>query len=79
MLEARSYGLALRWRARSAHNIHSRVFHFLDSVITMAAAAKGRSSSTRLRGIMLQNAAVILAGGASTHFAFFYSHGAQSG
>ena len=61
VLEARSLGLALRWRGRCLRMHRKRFVNILDSFVTLAASAKGRPSSRALRPVLAKNAAVQLA------------------
>ena len=74
VLEARSLGLTLRWRARTAGNIGTRFIHLLDSLVTMSSAAKGRSSSTGLRGVILRNCAYVLTAGFRPIYVYVRTH-----
>ena len=62
VLECRALGIALRWRVRSARQVGKHIVHLVDSRVVLGATAKGRSSSFRLRHIMMRNAAVQLGG-----------------
>ena len=62
VLECRALGLALRWRARAAKQLGKHFIHLVDSQVVLGATAKGRSSSFRLRHILMRNAAVQLGG-----------------
>jgi hypothetical protein len=61
VLECRALGLQLRWRSRCTSNYHSKFVHLVDSLVTVGAHAKGRSSAKALRSIVLRNASQLLA------------------
>ena len=74
VLEARAYGLALRWRARALRHHGSRFVHLVDSLVVLGVMSKGRSSSTRLRPVIMRNAAVILAAGFYPSLGYVRTH-----
>ena len=73
-LEARAYVLALRWRLRSIGGVGCRFLHAVDSLVTMGAMVKGRSSSHRLRHIVLRGNALLLAGHLHPSLIYVRSH-----
>ena len=73
-LEARAYVLALRWRLRSTKGVGTRFLHAVDSLVTMGAMVKGRSSSRRLRHIVLRANALLLAGHLHPSLVYVRSH-----
>jgi len=52
---------ALKWRTRSRAGPGRRSVHFVDSQVCMAVMAKGRSSSTQIRQVLVKINALILA------------------
>lgn len=70
VLEARAYVLALRWRARTASEHGKRFLHLVDSMVTLGAMCKGRSSSRRMRRVVARASAIIMA----AHFVPFLGH-----
>ena len=61
VLETRAFLLAMRWRARNRDEHGKRFLHLVDSMVTMGAITKGRSSSLRLRRVVAKCNAVLLA------------------
>ena len=68
VLEARAYLKVLRDLAAEGGDL--RYTHVVDSSVTLGAAAKGRSSTRALRGLLLRNAALQIAGGLYPTVAF---------
>ena len=54
--------LSVRWRARRPGELNTRHLHLMDSQVTLSNAAKGRSSSYRLRHVLLRTSATLLGG-----------------
>jgi len=73
-LESRAYWLTLRWRARTESQIGGRFLHLVDSLVTFAAMTKGRSSSSRLKHIILKCNAVVLAAHFTPYIAYVRTH-----
>ena len=63
ILEARGILMALRCRVRSSSRFRSRFLHLTDSFVVLCALGKGRSSSGRLRMILLKTGALTAAAG----------------
>jgi hypothetical protein len=61
VLECRALGLQLRWRSRNSAFYHTKFVHLVDSLVTLGAHAKGRSSAKALRSIVMRNASQLLA------------------
>ena len=62
VLELKALLASLRWRLRQPVRHGCRCFHLVDSLVTMAAATKGRSSSRRLQPNLKKLAALLAAG-----------------
>ena len=60
--EARARQFSVRWRARQVEHIGCRYLHLMDSQSKLCTAAKGCSSSTRMRHVMLKTNPVLLSG-----------------
>ena len=60
----------VRWSVRCGGNFHTRLLTAVDSLVSLFAAAKGRSSSRHLGRQMSNLAAVLLATGARLHILF---------
>jgi len=76
-LEARAYPLCVHWRLRRTSSIGTRYVHLVASMVAMNAMAKGRSSSQRLRKVLLRVNALILGGHLAPSLA--YAHAPESG
>lgn len=74
VLQTCAYLLSFRWRLRRASSIGTRYVHLVDSMVTMNAMAKGRSSSQRLRKVLLRINALDLAGRLAPALAYVRSH-----
>eukprot|EP00971_Amphidinium_carterae_P310628 6172370-Amphidinium_carterae.1 len=74
VLEARAAFAALRWRARSTKNHHSRYIHLLDSQVAIAVLAKHRSNSQQLQRVLRRHCAVELAASLHPAYVFVPSH-----
>ena len=61
LLEMRALLLALQWRSRSKGCFGVRFVHLVDSFVSLAIVAKGRTSSLMLRRMSKQIAAYVLA------------------
>jgi hypothetical protein len=61
LLEMRASLAALKWRIRTFPESHAIFFHLVDSLVNLAAIAKGRSSSRLLNGILRRYNALLLA------------------
>ena len=73
-LEARAVLSSLRWRARKAANLNSRLLHMVDSRATMGAVVKGRSSSRMLAPILEKIGALVLATGFAVYICYVNTH-----
>eukprot|EP00971_Amphidinium_carterae_P348472 6490508-Amphidinium_carterae.2 len=74
ILETRAAFAALRWRARSAKNHHSKYIHLLDSQVAIAVLAKHRSNSQQLQRVLRRHCAVELAASLHPAYVFVPSH-----
>ena len=61
VLEFRAYHNSLKWRTRSAAFQRQRFLHLLDSQVSASIAARGRTSSYRLQGVVRKTIALLLA------------------
>ena len=73
-LEGQAYKLTLQWRLRSVSNVGTRFLHFLDSGVTLGICCKGRTSSNRLRKVLLRISALILGGHLQPALGFCRNH-----
>ena len=62
VLEARAVLMTLKWRLRKVANHNVRFLHLVDSGVVMSCLGKGRSSSSRLRPVLLQIGAISVTG-----------------
>ena len=74
ILESRAFGLMLRGRLRRHFNLGSRFSHLVDSLVTLSAMAKGRSSSVRLSRVVARCNALMLAGHLYPTLGYVRSH-----
>ena len=61
VLEFRAYRNSLKWRTRSAAFQRQSFLHLLDSQVSASIAARGRTSSFRLQGVVRKTNALLLA------------------
>jgi hypothetical protein len=61
--ESRALLVAVRYRTRILSELNKRAVHLVDSLVTMFALAKGRSSATDIIRILRRTNALILMGG----------------
>ena len=64
---------AVRWRVRTASQIHSRFLHLVDNQVVSAILTKGRTSSLRLRHTLRRFNALLLGAGLYPAFGFLNS------
>ena len=69
-LEVRAYLSAFRWRLHKASNIGPKFLHLLDSQVSIGVRVKQRSSNRRLNRVARKAAALDLASGSLSIFAF---------
>jgi hypothetical protein len=61
VLELRMYLYMARWRGRHSRYMNTRWLHFLDSQVSLAVLAKGRSSSRQLNRLLRKISAILCA------------------
>jgi hypothetical protein len=61
VLELRMYLYMVRWRSRNDGYMNTRWIHFLDSQVSLAVLAKGRSSSKQLNRLLRKIGAILCA------------------
>jgi len=74
VLECRALVLAMRWRFRNIENVGTKFLHLVDSQVTLGVAAKGRTSSWRLRRVLGKVNALLLAGFGTMGLGFVRTH-----
>ena len=72
-LELQMVHNAMRWRLRHFRALGTRVCLFVDSQVTVAVAAKGRSSSRRLNAVLSRLNALCLATFSAPFFVYIYT------
>ena len=72
-LELQMVHNAMRWRLRHFKALGTRVCLFVESQVTVAVAAKGRSSSRRLNAVLSRLNALCLATFSAPFFVYMYT------
>ena len=76
VLELRAAFTALRWRIERKQLLHTKFVHLLDSLVSLHALSRGRSSSKKLRRTLLRTNALLLA--TKSQAVWAYVHTAQN-
>eukprot|EP00438_Fugacium_kawagutii_P017572 Skav222235 [mRNA] locus=scaffold3059:49406:52188:- [translate_table: standard] len=72
-LELRAVLASVRWRVEHRHELHCKFVHLTDSLVSLHAASRGRSSSKRLRRTMCRLNAVLLAAGVTPLWGYVHT------
>ena len=73
VLEMRAVLTALRWRLERHKVVHSKFVHLIDSMVTLHALSRGRSSSRKLRRTLLRINALLLATKSQSVWAYVHT------